>query len=94
MPADVGILQRLPSLGIKRRSAPTPRRRAEAQLLAAIRAAHDKGCGNYGPRKIAKELRALGIQAGLNRIKRLRRQHGIVCNRARNWKATTNSKHQ
>jgi putative transposase len=69
------------------------RRQADADLLTAIRAAHAKGRGNYGPTKIAEELKAQGIEAGLNRIKRLRRQHGIVCKRARKWKATTNSKH-
>lgn len=78
---------------VKRGLVPTSRRQADAQLLAGIRAAHEKGRGHYGPRKIVEELKAQGIVAGLNRIKRLRKQHGIVCQRARKWKATTNSKH-
>ncbi len=72
---------------------PTARRLADATLLAAIQVAHEKGRGNYGPLKITKELKAQGVVAGLNRIKRLRRQHGIICQRARKWKATTNSAH-
>ena len=51
------------------------------QLLVAIRAAHAKGRGHYGPEKIRTELQAQGITAGLNRIKRLRKQHGIRCAR-------------
>ena len=77
----------------RRGQPPTARQFADAALLAAIRTAHEKGRGNYGPKKIAEELKAQGFMAGLNRIKRLRRQHDIICKRARKWKATTNSKH-
>ncbi len=62
--------------------------------MSAIKAAHDKGRGNHGPTKIARELKEQGTLAGLNRIKRLRKQHGLVCKRARKWKATTNSGHR
>ncbi len=63
-------------------------------LLVAIRAAHAKGRGHYGSEKIRTELQAQGIAAGLNRIKRLRKQDGIRCARARKSRATTDSRHR
>ena len=78
----------------RRRGQPsTARHLADATLLEAIRTAHEKGRGNYGPKKVAEELKAQGLAAGINRIKRLRKRHDIICKRAHRWKATTNSKH-
>lgn len=72
---------------------PGTRRREDQALLVAIRAAHERGRGVYGPTKIQEELAALGMQAGLNRIKRLRRLAGIRCKQKRKFKATTDSRH-
>ena len=53
-----------------RRGKVIPARRLEgARLLAAIKAAHHRGRGIYGPKKIQTELASQGITAGLNRIK-------------------------
>ena len=41
-----------------------------------------------------KELQAEGIQAGVGRIKRLRKQLGIGCKQRRKFKATTHSNHR
>ena len=62
--------------------------------MVAIKAAHQRGRGIYGPKKIQAELAALGIVAGLNRIKRLRKLHGIGCTHKKKFRVTTDSKHQ
>ena len=56
-----------------------PRKLKEMRLLVAIKVAHQKGRGTYGPKKIKDELADQGMVAGLNRIKRLRTLYGIRC---------------
>ena len=56
-----------------------PRKLEDFRLLVAITAAHQRGRGIYGPKKIRDELADQGIVAGLNRIKRLRTLHDIRC---------------
>ena len=63
-------------------------------LTVAIKAAHACGRGIYGPLKIRSELQAQGINVGLNRIKRLRKLHGIRCTHKKKFRVTTDSKHQ
>jgi len=70
-----------------------PRKLEEQRLLVAIKAAHQKGRGIYGPKKIRDELADQGIIAGLNRIKRLRTLHGIRCTHKKKFRVTTDSKH-
>jgi putative transposase len=70
-----------------------PRKLEDMHLLLAIKAAHQRGRGTYGPEKIRDELAAQGIFAGLNRIKRLRKLHGIRCMHKKKFKVTTDSKH-
>ena len=55
------------------------RRLEDARFVTAIKAAHQRGRGTYGPKKIQTELASQGITAGLNRIKRLRKLHGTRC---------------
>ena len=69
------------------------RRLEDARLVTAIKAAHPRGRGIYGPKKIQTELAAQGITAGLNRIKRLRKLHGIRCTHKKRFRVTTDSKH-
>ena len=71
----------------------SPRKLEDMRLVVAIKAAHQRGRGIYGPEKIQSELLAQGKKAGLNRIKRLRRLHGIRCTHKRKFKVTTDSKH-
>ena len=71
----------------------SPRKLDDMRLVVAIKAAHQHGRGIYGPEKIQSELLAQGILAGLNRIKRLRRLHGIRCTHKKKFKVTTDSKH-
>ena len=70
-----------------------PRRLEDARLLVAIKAAHQRSRGTYGPKKIKDELAAQGFFAGLNRIRRLRTLHGIRCTHKKKFRATTDSKH-
>ncbi len=70
------------------------RRLEDARLVIAIKAAHARGRGIYGPLKILSELQAQGIHVGLNRIKRLRKLHGIRCTHRKKFKLTTDSKHR
>ena len=71
----------------------SPRKRDALRLLLAIKAAQQRGRGTYGPEKIQDELTAQGIVAGLNRIKRLRKLHGIRCTHRKKFKVTTDSRH-
>lgn len=71
----------------------TPRRVEDARLVVAIKAAHQRGRGIYGPKKIQTELAQQGMRAGLNRIKRLRTLHGIACTHKKKFRLTTDSKH-
>ena len=67
---------------------------ADFKLLLSIKVAHSKGRGVYGAVKIQAELSEQGIHVGINRIKRLRRLHGIYCIHKRKFKATTQSNHK
>lgn len=78
-----------------KRRKPSARKREDERVVAAIKAAHERGRNTYGPDKIQTELlEVYGLDVGLNRIKRLRRQHGIRCKQKRKFKATTDSKHR
>jgi len=70
------------------------RKQEDLRLLTHIRAAHERGRGIYGAIKIQSELAALGIQVGVNRIKRLRKAAGIRCIHKRKFRVTTDSKHK
>ena len=71
----------------------SPRKLNDMRLVVAIKAAHQRGRGIYGPEKIQSELLAQGKKAGLNRIKRLRRLHGVRCTHKKKFRVTTDSKH-
>jgi putative transposase len=67
---------------------------ADTRLLVAIRAAHERGRGIYGANKIQRELATQGLSVGLNRIKRLRKLHGIRCRHKKAFRVTTDSNHR
>ena len=78
-----------------KRRKPSARKIEDESIVAAIKAAHDRGRGTYGPEKIQTELLEVdGLDVGINRIKRLRRKNGIRCKQKRKFKATTDSKHR
>jgi putative transposase len=96
----IGVLCK--ALGLSRsgyhawkRRKPSLRKLEEERIVAAIKAAHERGRGTYGPEKIQTEILAVdGLEVGLNRIKCLRRKHGIRCKQKRKFKATTDSRHK
>lgn len=49
-----------------RRAGPTPRQRAEARLVAAIRRIHRRSDGTYGAPRATRELRAEGHHVNHN----------------------------
>jgi putative transposase len=78
-----------------KRRKPTARKLEDERITVAIKAAHDRSRGTYGPERIQTELAAVdGLDVGLNRIKRLRRKHGIRCRQRKKLKATTDSQHR
>ena len=72
---------------------PSPRQLEDRRLIVYIKAAHARGRGIYGALKIQTELAAQGLFVGLNRIKRLRKLHGIRCTHKKKYRVTTDSKH-
>nr|CRH06536.1 Conserved protein of unknown function [Candidatus Magnetococcus massalia] len=65
----------------------------DEQLKIAIRAAHKRGRGVYGPKRLQEELAAEGYVVGRDRIDRLRKEMGIQCKQKKKFKVTTNSNH-
>ena len=72
---------------------PSPRARANARLETEIKAAHERSRQTYGPERMQAELADNGIQVGIHRIKRIRRQLGLRCKQKRKFIATTDSAH-
>jgi putative transposase len=69
-----------------------PRARANQTLLEHIRRAHRESRETYGSPRILRDLRAMGIQCGKNRVARLMRRQGIVAKTTRRFKVTTRSR--
>lgn len=73
---------------------PTERQQQRARLELAIKAAHARSRGTYGPEKLQEELADVdGIKVGIHQIKWIRRKHNLRCRQLKKYKATTNSKH-
>ncbi len=73
---------------------PSDRAVEQLQVVTALRAAHKRGRGFYGPKKLQDELRDEGLEMGINRIRRLRRKYGIYCLQKKRFRATTQSAHR
>jgi len=70
------------------------RKLEEERIKVAIKTAHERGRGTYGPDKIQDELSEVEQKdVGINWIKRLRRQMKIRCKQIKKYKATTDSNH-
>jgi putative transposase len=69
------------------------RAREDLRLEVEIIAAHKRTRQVYGAEKLQHDLAAHGIQAGICRIRRLRKKLGIRCKQKRKFKVTTDSKH-
>jgi transposase InsO family protein len=77
-----------------RQTRPLSKRSQEEQRLEIeIRAAHRRTRETHGPERLQKDLAAHGINAGVCRIRRIRKKLGIICRQKKKFKATTNSRH-
>ena len=72
---------------------PSHRKWEDARLAVEIKAAHRRTRESYGAVRLQEELADHGVQVGVCRVKRLRRELGIGCRQKRKFKATTNSNH-
>ena len=77
-----------------RRRPPSPRAQENARLSIEIKLAHDRTRQTYGPERLQAELADHGIHAGVDRIKRIRRELGLRCRQKRKFKVTTDSRHK
>lgn len=68
------------------------RKQDDARLAVEITAAHRRTRESYGVERLQEDLADHGVQVGVCRIKRLRRELGLRCRQKRKFKATTNSK--
>lgn len=76
------------------RSRPISKRAQEDQRLEIeIRAAHKRTRKTCGPKRLQEDLEAHGVNAGVCRIRRIRKKLGIRCKQTKKFKATTNSNH-
>ena len=73
---------------------PSRHAREEARLEVEIQAAHKRNRGVCGAEKIQQDMADNGIQAGVCRIKRIKRKLGIYCKQKKKFKVTTDSKHK
>jgi len=73
---------------------PSARSIEQLRVVTAIRVAHARGRGFYGPGKLREELLDDGLDVGINRIRRLRRKHGIYCLQKKRFRTTTDSRHR
>ena len=73
---------------------PSKRKREDTKLKVVIQAAHKRTRETCGPERLQEDIAEHeGIQLGVHRIKRLRKELGIRCRQKRKFKATTNSNH-
>ena len=76
-----------------RRRPPSPRTGENARLSIEIKLAHHRTRQTYGPERLQAELADHGIRAGVDRIKRIRRELGLRCRQKRKFRVTTDSRH-
>jgi len=72
---------------------PSKRAQENARLTIEIKAAHKRMRGVCGAEKLQRELLEQGTYAGICRIRRIKREHGLYCKQTKKYKATTDSKH-
>jgi putative transposase len=76
------------------RSRPASRRQhMDMVVLAHIKEQSRLSLGSYGRPRMTEELKEVGVSMGQRRVGRLMRENGIVVERTRKFKATTDSDH-
>jgi transposase InsO family protein len=69
------------------------RAQEDIRLEVEIKASHKRTRKVCGPERLQKDLADNGVEVGVCRIKRIRKQLGIRCKQTKKFKTTTNSKH-
>ena len=69
------------------------RQRMDMVVLAHIKEQSRLSLGSYGRPRMTEELKEVGVDVGHRRVGRLMRENGIVVERTRKFKATTDSDH-
>ena len=77
----------------KRGGHPDRKRLFDTQLLTLIQAIHAEVKGAYGSPRMTAEIRDRGFPASKARVERLMRENAIRARHKRQFKATTDSKH-
>ena len=73
---------------------PSRHSREEARLEVEIKASHTRTRQTCGPERLQRDLVEHGVQAGICRIRRIRKKLGIRCKQTKKFKVTTtDSKH-
>jgi len=76
------------------RSRPASRRQhTDMVVLAHIKEQSRLSLGSYGRPRMTEELKEVGVDVGHRRVGRLMRENGIIVERTRKFKATTDSDH-
>lgn len=73
---------------------PSNRARENARLEVEIQAAHKRTRGTCGPERLKEDMQEYGVEAGIYRIRRLRKKLGIKCKQVKKFRATTDSDHK
>jgi transposase InsO family protein len=68
---------------------PSRREREDAELAAAVEAAHEGSKGRYGAPRVHAQLKNEGRRHSRKRVARLMRERGLRGRAARRWKKTT-----
>jgi len=71
----------------------SPQQKEDSRLVIEIKAAHKRNREKYGPERLQTDLAEHGVQGGVHRIKRIRKENSIRCKQTNKFKATTNSNH-
>ena len=78
---------------LKQRRQPTARALANERMRVEISAIHRESRGTYGSPRVHAELKQRGFEVGRNRVARLMADQGLVGQRPRAFRRTTDSKH-
>ena len=72
---------------------PSKRARDETKLEVEIQAAHRRTRETCGAERLQRDLAEHGVEVGVCRIKRIRKNLGLECKQKKRFKATTDSNH-
>lgn len=76
-----------------RKRPPSKRALANARLKVEIKAAHERTRQTYGAERLQADLADNGVEVGICRIKRIRKELGLRCRQKKKFRVTTDSKH-